>query len=79
MVLNKGQMTVIAIIMVFLALVVFAAIYPAMSSVIGNLTETIGTDDPTTAWLIRLTPMFIVIAIIASFWVYISTRREYAE
>jgi len=75
----KGQMTIIAIIMTFLAIVVFAAMYPVMSSVIGNATEIISPTDPMTAMLLTMIPMFIVIAIIASFWIYISGNRSSYE
>jgi len=70
---KKGQMTVTGIIMVVVTLVVYAAIYPLLSDAIGTFTNTSG--DPWLNMIISLVPLFILLAIIITIFMYVSPQR----
>jgi len=77
---HKAQMTIVAILMVFIALLVYVNIVPVMNNIIVNATEgpnatmTEGPNatitDESVILLLRLTPLLIMLAIIASIFVY---------
>lgn len=69
----KGQFTIIGIIMVFVALIVFVGFLPALNTIIANGTA---EADPVSALMLRLIPFLIVIAIIGSIFVYMRPQRE---
>jgi len=69
---HKGQMTIVAILMVFITLIVFINILPVMNQFIVNATEgpNATITDESVIILLRLTPFLIMISIIASIFVY---------
>ncbi len=69
----KGQFSIIGILMVFVTLVIFSAIIPTVITAINNATE---HTDPTADLMLELIPLFMVIAIIMSVFVY---ARPFAE
>lgn len=65
--MNKGQMTIIGILTIFITLIVFSAIMPSMNTAIANATA---HTDETADLMLNLIPLFIVIAIIMSIFTY---------
>jgi len=65
-------MTIVAILMVFIALLVYVNIVPVMNNIIVNATEgpNATITDESVILLLRLTPLLIMLAIIASIFVY---------
>jgi hypothetical protein len=65
--MQKGQMTIIGIIMVVMTIIVFAAMSPILHTAIAN--ATVGADE-TTSTVLNLIPFAIVIAILISIFTY---------
>ena len=70
---NKAQITIVGILMVFITLVIFLAIMPAMNDVIDN--ATIGANATITGEseviIVRLIPLMMLISIVVSIFVYV--------
>ena len=70
---NKAQITIVGILMVFITLVIFLAILPAMNGVIDN--ATIGANATITGEseviIVRLIPLMMLISIVVSIFVYV--------
>jgi len=69
----KAQFTVVALVMVFIMLLMFAKFYPIMEEYIEDL---VGEVDELTATLIALIPFLIAAAIIMSITWYIIPKRQ---
>lgn len=69
----RGQLTVLGLIMGFMAIVVFIGLLPALSGIINQGLET--ADDFTDTILTLMIPM-IAIGIIYSIWIYVVPHRE---
>jgi len=69
---HKAQMTIITILMVVIALLVYMSIVPVLNDFIVNATEgpNATITDESVILLLRLTPLLIMLAIIASIFVY---------
>lgn len=69
----SGQFTVIGLMVVFVTLIVYVAIYPALNEIIQtNLSQ----FDPTTQLIIKLIPFFLLLAIILTVVFYVVPHRE---
>jgi len=69
----KAQFTVVALVMVFIMLLMFAKFYPTMKTYIDDL---VGQTDELTATLVSLIPFLIAAAIIMSVTWYIIPKRQ---
>jgi len=63
----------LGLIMVFMAVVVYVSLYPALKSVID---AQIGSMDDMSSTLLSLVPGFIILGLIYSLWVYVIPQRE---
>lgn len=70
----KGQMTIIGVMMGFVALVVYAAFLPAINDVIDDILPEV---DAMTGLVVRLIPFVLVIAIIGSIILYMRPQTQY--
>ncbi len=70
----KGQFTIISLIMVFVIIVFFSALYPTLALVIENFLAI--SNDSLTNTMISLIPFFIVLAIVLTIIFYIYPHRE---
>ena len=70
---NRGQLTIVGIILIFVAVIVFVAIYPALSHTIEGFTN--DSSDTMLNILVNLIPVFIVLGIIISLFMYVSPYR----
>ena len=72
-----AQFTLVALIMVFIMLIVFAKMYPIMEPYISDLVNALLADNYEMASLmISLVPFMIAVAIIMSVIYYIVPRRD---
>lgn len=71
---HKAQMTIVAILMVFITLIVYFAMLPALNSLITNATE--NTSSPyyiageMERFVVRLIPLLILLSIVTSIFIY---------
>lgn len=70
----KGQFTIVAMIMTFIAIIVFIAFYPVLNSFITDFLAE--SDDATLNMVVQLLPFFIVTAIIMGFLWYVIPQRQ---
>lgn len=70
---KKGQLTIVGIILIFVSVIVFASIYPALSEVITSFTNSSG--DTMLNILVNLVPAFICLGIIITLFMYVSPYR----
>jgi len=70
---KRGQLTIFGLIITFILLVAFVALSPALEDVISDASFVSGTAEHS---IINLFPFFILLAILASFVLYVSSRRE---
>jgi len=69
----KGQFTVVALVMVFIMLLMFAKFYPTMKTYIEELVPQV---DELTGLIVELVPFLIAVAILMSVTWYIIPKRE---
>ena len=72
---QKGQVTIIAAIFVFMTLLVLAALAPAFSAATNGLVTELNGDSVSQTFA-RLVFPFLVIGLLISFLYYIKTARE---
>lgn len=73
---GKGQMTILALIMIVFTLVVFAVLTPTLTSFI-NATVVNGGLDSNAAALMQMIPFFLILAIVLSvFFMAIPQRPQ---
>ena len=73
----KAQFTLVALIMVFIMLIVFAKMYPLMEPYISDLVTSLGLDGYEMASLmVSLIPFMIATAIIMSIIYYIVPSKD---
>lgn len=71
---NKGQFTIIALIMTFIMLVVYAAFLPAINEVINQI---LPNADTMTQMVIKFIPLTIALVILMSILLYSRPVYEY--
>lgn len=69
----KGQYTIVALVMTFVAIVVFIGIYPVLNTFIAEFVAE--SDDEMTIMMIQLLPFLIITAIIVGFLWYVIPQR----
>ena len=68
---NKGQLSVVGLVMLFITLVVWLKFYPECYNICDDLaTQMENNGDTLTAFFVRLIPFFITMTIIASITMY---------
>jgi len=73
----KGQFTVIALVMSFVAIIVFVILHPILNTFIEQFVAE--SDDATMNMLVQLLPFFVLIAIIMSIVFYIIPQRQQVQ
>jgi len=71
---NKGQITVVSIITLFVTLLVFMVFLPQINTVLDTL---IGQVDATSGFLLALIPLMVVLGIVMSLQAY--SQPQYAR
>lgn len=74
--MKKGQYSIMGIIMTFMGLVVFAAFYPTISSLIESIVVIVG-EGTLLALVLRLVPIFMVAGILLGPIIY--SRPEFQQ
>lgn len=72
--MKKGQFTIVALVMTFVAIIVFVALYPVLNSFITDFLAE--SEDATLNMVVQLLPFFIVIAILMGFLWYVIPQRQ---
>ena len=60
----RGQFTIVALIMLFVAILVFKALYPTLDEAIDDFEANYSSEDPETTTLLQLTPFLILIFVV---------------
>ena len=71
---KKAQMTMIGIVIIFATLIVYAALYPAMSQVIDTFVN--GSTDPILNMIVQLIPLLILLGIVITIFMYVTPYRQ---
>ena len=72
---NKGQMTMVGIVIIFATLVVYASLYPALANVIETFTN--ASSDTMLNIIISLVPLLILLGIIITIFMYVTPQQQY--
>jgi len=71
---HKGQMTIVAILMVIITLIVYFSMLPAFNDLISNATENASSpyyiEGEMERFVVRLIPLLILLSIITSIFIY---------
>lgn len=70
----KGQFTIVALVMTFVAIIVFIAIYPVLNTFIQQFLAE--SEDATLNMLVQLLPFFILLGIVLGIIFYIVPQRQ---
>lgn len=68
---KAGQLTIVGILTIFLELVVYMAMLPAINQVINDMLPNL---DPTSQTIVSLFPLFLTVAITANIFIYMSPQ-----
>lgn len=68
---NSGQMTVVGLLMIFLAVMVLSSLMPTITGEVTNVSSNLTSDGFTTeGTLYNLIPMFIIVVMLSSIALY---------
>lgn len=70
---KKGQLTMIGLVIIFATVIVFAAIYPALSDVITTFLNT--STDTTLNIIVQLIPLLMFLGIVITLFMYVTPYR----
>ncbi len=63
-------MTVVGLLMIFLAVMVLSSLMPTLTGEVTNVSTDLETDYPTEATLYSMIPMFIIVVMLSSIALY---------
>ena len=70
---KRAQMSMVGIVIIFATIIVYASLYPAMSEVIEDFTNS--SDDTMLNMIISLVPLLILLGIIITIFMYVTPYR----
>ena len=71
---TKAQLSIIGIVIIFATIVVYAALYPALSIVIDTFVNS--SSDPILNMIISLIPLLILLGIIITLFMYVTPQQS---